>query len=95
MIIETMAGYRFEKIFEPGPRPKEAPKGWIIFNAPRPIDGTMKKTAPGGGTRWSGPAGPTGIHWAAVDPKDTQAEIWIRRNYQNKAVVVEFSEETK
>jgi len=49
-----------EKIYIVGPRPKEAPEGWTVWNAPRPLYGA--KT-------WTGEF-ITGRLYAAQDPGD-------------------------
>ena len=81
---------QFETIQWSGSRPSQAPAGWVLFNAYRPLCGTLKPT--GGGNRWVGARGPRGQHWAAVDPADSLARQWLECNLRDGAVIVECSD---
>ena len=62
------------------PRPAHVPAAWPIFNAPRPLCGTVT---------WTGEF-LTGIFYAAVDPADPAAAAFIAHNRRDAAVVVEY-----
>lgn len=65
-----------------GPRPPEAPAGWIVMNAPRPLDGT---------TTWQGDWN-CGLHYAAIDPSDPHSGHMITDNLEACAVVVRYQD---
>ena len=61
-------------------RPVQAPEGWRIFNAPRPICGTVVcENGQWQGKTWIGPF-VSGIIYAAVNPSDPDAAAWIATN---------------
>lgn len=62
------------------PRPTQAPDGWEVYNAPRPLFGT--KT-------WQGDF-ICGIFYAAVDPADEYADSWRFENTRNDARLLTF-----
>lgn len=64
-----------------GARPDEAPEGWIVFNAPRPISGTKM---------WQGPF-TMGVFYAAVDPADELAERFVAVNKRDGASILEYA----
>lgn len=64
------------------PRPEEAPEGWQIHNAPRPLFGTRT---------WVGTF-IHGIFYAAIDPADEYAQTWIKENSSLDAYNLEFVE---
>lgn len=61
-------------------RPRQAPEGWRIFNAPRPLYGTLRnedgQVSPG---TWDGDF-LHGTFYAAVDPADPNADMWVGNN---------------
>ena len=61
-------------------RPAQAPEGWRIFNAPRPLYGTLRsvdgQVAP---ETWDGDF-LHGTIYAAVDPEDPNAPMWVGNN---------------
>lgn len=59
--------------------PIDAPEGWIIMNAPRPLLGT--KVIEGGEFL-------TGRFYAAIDPNDSVAQRFVQENIKLDAVVV-------
>jgi hypothetical protein len=68
------------------PRPKEAPKGWEIYNAPRPLFGTREnnKVYTREGEFISG------IFYAAINPDDPDANMWREENEQLNATRLEY-----
>lgn len=64
-------------------RPAQAPADWLIFAAPRYLDGT--KT-------WEDWVGPSlhGRHYAAVDPEDPLAAAMIKTNAELDGWILEF-----
>lgn len=80
---------QFETIESSDQRPKEAPPGWLIFNAPRPLWGTI--TDDSRATVWINSTGPLGWHFSAVDPNDFSAHTWIKKNLEDQAVLVEYT----
>jgi len=73
-----------------GERPTEAPEGYQIWNAPRPLFGSP--TEPGGpAATWEGDF-LSGIFYAAVDVEgDDLAESWIQQNRKLDGVIVEYA----
>ena len=69
------------------PRPAHIPADWIVFNAPRPLDGSEL-----GSNRWATWEGEFhhGIHYAAVNPRDSFAIQRIRDNVALDAWVVRY-----
>ena len=68
-----------------GERPAQAPEGWRIFNAPRPICGTVVcENGQWQGKTWIGPF-VSGIIYAAVKPTDPDAPAWIATNREMDA----------
>lgn len=63
------------------PRPSQVPKGWLILNAPRPLFGTKMD--------WQGEWG-HGRHWAAIDPTDEYAPMFLRKSLELDGWLVEF-----
>jgi hypothetical protein len=55
-----------------GERPSTIPAGWEVWNAPRPLFGSLC---------WEGEFR-RGVHYAAIDPADEWATRWARRNEQ-------------
>ncbi len=85
-------GKGFVEIEWPHPRPAEAPAGWLVFNGLRPLQGTL--VVDGGGQHgctWEAHPGPDGVHWAAVDPADGMAKLWLTHNARQQAVRVRFT----
>ncbi|MHC4240399.1 MAG: hypothetical protein ACYSUC_11735 [Planctomycetota bacterium] len=78
----------FEVILTNEIRPQQAPEGWIVFNAPRPLYGTLIDDR---ARVWTNPKGPTGYHFAAVDPQDDWGTDWINFNRRARAVIVEYT----
>lgn len=64
-------------------RPAQAPGGWIIFAATRPLDGT---------TTWENWDGPSfhGRYYAAIDPHDPRAAEMIDFNAEYDGWILEF-----
>jgi hypothetical protein len=62
------------------PCPPQAPEGWEVYNAPRPLEGT---------TIWMGKF-IGGIFFAAIDPADPDADLWREENRRLAAVRLEF-----
>ena len=81
---------KFEVIQVDRERPSFVPAGWIVFNAPRPLCGTL--VAAGGVGRWEDYKGPTGWHFASIDPDDPLAPTWVELNRRDKAVIVQYSD---
>lgn len=72
-----------------GPRPEQAPPGAIIWNAPRPLFGSIIDDNTGGLT-WEGDF-LSGCFYAAVDTvNDDLAESWVYENRRLGAVIVEY-----
>ena len=65
--------------------PVSIPRDYLIFNAPRPICSSLPVTL----FSWNA-KGPHGRFFAAVDPEDPEADIWIKSNLQNSAFLVTF-----
>lgn len=71
----------------------DLPLNAFVFNAPRPLYGSIK---PFDGTpgptawTWEEPGGPRGRHFAAVSPDDPNADQWLSRNASNRAHLVEY-----
>ena len=78
----------FKVVLSNKTRPEQAPVGWVVFNAPRPLYGTLVNDK---ATVWTNTKGPTGYHFAAVDPLDSWASKWIDFNRINDAVIVEYT----
>lgn len=70
-----------ETVIVVGPRPTEAPEGWEIYNAPRPLYGTIRKTPEKWypALTWTGEF-VSGLFYAAVDPNDPDADRWRKEN---------------
>lgn len=68
------------------PRPQEAPKGWEIYNAPRPLFGTRDGDKV---YTWEGEF-ISGIFYAAINPDDPDAEMWREENEKLHATRLEF-----
>ena len=88
---------KFEVVEVDGPRPDQVPDGWIIFNAFRPLLGSLTKFDPDNlvlfpTARWEEPKGPHGWHFAAVDPDDIYALVSVLGNLRNRAVIVQYSD---
>ncbi len=66
--------------------PARIPSGWIVFNAFRPLMGTI--LTPGNNAIWQDAKGKNGIHFAAVNPNDPMADLWIKNNKRQKAIRV-------
>lgn len=68
----------------------DIPQGWLVFNAYRPLMGTLREN--GEPVTWTKYLeGPEGIHFAAVDPEDPRAEMWIAENLKNRAVLLRYT----
>ena len=61
-------------------RPEQAPDGWLVFNAPRPIYGHRE---------WIGDF-ITGVFYVAVDPDAPEATHYIMRNGQLDAKLLHY-----
>ena len=90
---KTVGKYTFEVKEVKGSRPGHVPSHisdeWTIFNAYRPLVGTLKPA--GGGTQWEWKGGGGyGAHFAAVDPADSMADMWYKSNKENQAVILEY-----
>lgn len=68
-------------------RPKEAPEGWEIYNAPRPLFGTQNSD--GKVHTWEGEF-ISGIFYAAINPDDTDADMWREENEKLHATRLEY-----
>jgi hypothetical protein len=68
------------------PCPPQAPLGWEIYNAPRPLYGSRDNSGP---YTWQGEF-ISGVFYAAIDPDDPDAEMWRQKNEQLDAVRLEF-----
>lgn len=68
-------------------RPPQAPDGWEIYNAPRPLYGS--DYAGIGRVTWQGEF-IDGVFYAAVNPGDPDAEKWRKENESLAAVRLEF-----
>lgn len=61
-------------------RPNQAPEGWRVFNAPRPLYGTVVfENGQYQAKAWTGPF-VSGIFYAAVGPDDPDALSWLEAN---------------
>lgn len=67
-------------------RPQEAPEEWEIYNAPRPLFGTREGNKV---YTWEGEF-ISGIFYAAIDPKDPDADMWREENEKLHATRLEF-----
>ena len=80
---------------DPRPRPEQIPTGWIVFNSFRPVWGSAHGDVLH--LWWRDVEGPDGIqkqYWAAVDPGDTMAPVYLDRNRDHKkAVIVQFADD--
>jgi hypothetical protein len=62
-----------------GERPSQAPEGWVIYNAPRPIFG---------GIEWRGEFA-HGVFYAAIDPVDTSPRsAWMREENRKQDATI-------
>jgi len=62
------------------------PKSWEVWNAPRPIPGTIVKQ---GGVTWQGEFR-HGVFYAGIDPKDPEADTWRRNNMGLDAWFIQY-----
>jgi len=69
---------------------KEVPDDWYVFNAFRPLCGTLENGKERTWTDYG--VGPEGIHFAAVDPEnsDGYTEMWLKENMRNGAVRIVY-----
>lgn len=72
-------------------RPANIPTDALVFNAPRPLFGTL--TSDGAQTWQSGFL--SGVHYAAVTPDDSYRQEWLRHNKENDAVLVWYVTEAE
>lgn len=61
-------------------RPQEAPQGWLVQNAPRPMRGT---------NTWIGEF-KHGVLWAALDKRDQYSASWYFSNVSDDGWITEF-----
>jgi hypothetical protein len=87
--IINLEGFETRQIL--GDRPADIPENWIVFNAPRPLFGTLITAAggPQAGCTWIGDF-VTGRLYAAVDPEDEDAQRWIDENRSLAAVILVY-----
>ena len=72
------------------PRPEEAPEGWEVWNAPRPLLGSAKPySLQGDNAQWQGDF-LHGRFYVAVNPADDCADIWRKRNAALDGWVLEY-----
>ncbi len=64
-------------------RSPQAPDGWLVFNAPRPLYGSLPSHV------WEGNF-IFGIFCAAVDPQGEFAALWVKQNIQLHATLLNF-----
>jgi len=64
-----------------GERPTQAPEGWLIFNAPRPLYGQLE---------WQGDF-KHGLFYVAVDPADEFSAGFIFENLRNDAYLLRYA----
>lgn len=76
----------FEKRLIIGERPTQAPITAIIFNAPRPLFGTLINDEP---LTWKGEFC-AGVYYAAVTGEDEKRKNWIVENRKNAATILEY-----
>lgn len=71
------------------PHPPQAPAGWLVLNAPRPLMGSLQ--AGGRPCHWTGDFA-HGVFYAAVDldNADGYAWEWLTRNADDDAWLCEF-----
>lgn len=81
----------FEQRLVIGIRPVEAPEGWTIFNAPRPLFGSLHPVTEDAVT-WTGDFA-TGRLYAAVSPTDELRHKWLQQNKRLAAVVLHYISE--
>ena len=81
---------QFEIVTANKPRPAHVPAGWLVFNAPRPLYGTLIAT--GGSEVWQDTSGLIGWHFAAINLADPMARVWLECNLRNKAVLIQYSD---
>ena len=85
----------FENVEVIGDRPEEAPDGWLVFNAPRPLCGS--RLPDDSRACWTGDF-VTGVLYAAVNPKPADAvydapQMWIDENRKLDARIVTWVSE--
>ena len=82
----------FEMVEVDKPCPEHVPAGWMVFNAFRPLAGSL--IGDEGGFTWEDPKGPNGRHFATVDPmnEDGYTETWLRMNKSNGAVILKYQD---
>ncbi len=68
------------------PRPPEAPEGWLVFNAARPLHCSVNGENM---AMWRGDW-VRGYDYAAVNPKDPFALMWIELNLEDHAVLIKY-----
>lgn len=67
-------------IHEIRPRPEQAPEGWEVWNAPRPMAGTR---------HFQGEF-IHGIFYGVIDPTDAYADNWRRLNIRDDGTMLEW-----
>ncbi len=72
-----------QRIFDK--RPADIPQNWLIFNAPRPLCGARC---------WTGEFR-HGIYYAAVDPADYAAAVFVRQNDNLDGYLTEYPTEAE
>ena len=78
-----------------GTRPAHVPDGWTIYNAPRPLWGSLVPTSEGPRAKLGIADFVSGVHYAAVDPHDDHAAQWDKNNKDDDARVLIFITEAQ
>jgi hypothetical protein len=88
---ESNMQYTFARRAAIADHPANIPANALVFNAPRPLYGTM--TADAALTWQSGFL--SGVHYAAVSPNDDYRHEWVRHNKEMDAVLVWYVSEAE
>ena len=67
-------------------RPERVPADWLIFNTARPLMGSHYPGSEDERATWTGDFH-RGVFYAAVDPADPNADMWIRENNKQDAAL--------
>ena len=69
--------------------PSWIPSGWTVYNAFRPLMGTLigpvAWVTNGRSATWQDKAGANGWHFAAIDPNDPMGDMWRKNNKSMRA----------
>ncbi len=69
---------------------RDVPENWWVFNAPRPLYGSLCECKDGPKAfTWQGEF-QFGIFYAAVDPQDPYARMWLAENFSLRATLLHY-----